>query len=103
MRYYFFYLEMAVKDEKDLNIYASINLSHIPTNKLVEIFKIDVKKDPQIIDGYFLTKSLFRKNKAYISKEIGHVDLNKFEYCLRQYVSDKKDEVRKMYKLDLME
>jgi hypothetical protein len=45
-RYYFFYLEMALRDPKYKYIYAFENVSHIPTKKLVEIFKIDIKKDP---------------------------------------------------------
>ena len=103
MTYYFFYLEMALKDKDDLNIYAFNNVSHIPTGKLIEIFKIDIIKDPQILKGYFLTKTQYKKHKVLITKEIGHVDLNKFEYCLMQYVSHKKEEVRKLYKLDIME
>jgi len=103
MKYYFFYLEIGLKDKNDLNIYAFENLSHVPTRKLVEIFKIDLDKDPLILEGYFLTRSNYRKHKAYINEQFGSINLDKFEYCLRQYVSENKEEIRKLYKLRLME
>ena len=103
MKYYFFYLEIALKNKNDLNIQAYENVSHIPTIRLIEIFKIDIKKDPHILDGYFLTKMSYKKHKVYLSSITIPLDLNKFEYCLRQYMSDKKEEVRKLYKLSLME
>ncbi len=103
IKYYFFYLEMASTDPEDLNVYAFTNLSHVPTLKLVEIFKIDLKKDPYILEGYFLTKTQYRKHKKYIEKEFGAINLDKFEYALRQYAGYDKIEIRKMYKLDLME
>jgi len=54
-KYSFFNLELALKDENDNNVYAFINVSHIPTKKLKEIFEIDLDKDPHILEGYFLT------------------------------------------------
>lgn len=101
--YYFFKLEMALKDESDSKIYAFINVSHIPTHKLVEIFKIDLAKDPQVLEGYFLKPTYFKKHKEYITKEIGQINLKLFEYCLRQYASDNKKSIRKLYKLKTME
>jgi hypothetical protein len=103
VKYYFFYLEIALKDKDDPNIYGFINVSHISTKRLIEIFKIDIDKDPHILEGYFLTKSIYRKHKSYIKEEIGQVNLDVFEYCLRQYVSDNKKEIRKVYKLNVME
>lgn len=103
IKYYFFYLEMASTDPDDLHVYAFINLSHVPTQKLVEIFRIDLKKDPYILQGYFLTKTQYRKHKKYIEKEFGAINLAKFEYALRQYAGYDKSEIRKMYKLNLME
>ena len=103
MKYYFFYLEIAMKDKNDLNIYAFENVSHIPTKRLAEIFKINLDKDPYILEGYFLTRSNYRKHKTYIKKEIGQINLDKFEYCLRQYASEDKKEIRKLYKFNLME
>ncbi len=102
-KYYFFYLEIALKDKKDLNIYAFENVSHIPTMRLIEIFNINLDNDPGIIDGYFLTKASYRKYKQYIDENIGVINLDMFEYCLRQYVSEKREEIRKMYKLKMME
>lgn len=102
-KYYFFYLEIALKKSKDPNIYGFENISHIPTKKLVEIFQIDVKKDPYILEGYFLTKEMFKKHQKYISKYIGQINLDIFEYTLRQYGSDEFSEIRKLYKEDLME
>jgi hypothetical protein len=32
------------------------NLSHIPTTKFIEIFEIDIQKDPFLVEGYFLKK-----------------------------------------------
>ena len=101
--YYFFYLEIALKDPKDTNIYAFENVSHIPTEKLIEIFNINLEKDPYLLEGYFLTKANYRKHKKYISENIGQVNLDVFEYCLRQYATDNIKEVRKLYKEDLME
>ena len=101
--YYFFYLEMALKDESDSSVYAFINVSHIPTSKLIEIFKINLTKDPQILEGYFLKPTYYKKHKKYIAKEIGQINLKLFEYTLLQYVSHEKEEIRKLYKLKLME
>ncbi|MDX1955750.1 MAG: hypothetical protein SFU20_09475 [Chitinophagaceae bacterium] len=103
MKYYFFELEIALRKEDDLNIYAYENVSHIPTRKLIEIFNINLDKDPDLVEGYVLTKSIFKKHKKYIEQNIGQLNLDVFEYCLRQYVSDDFKSVRKLYKEDLME
>lgn len=103
MKYYFFELEIALRKEDDLNIYAYENVSHIPTRKLIEIFNINLDKDPDLVEGYVLTKSIFKKHKKYIEQNIGQINLDVFEYCLRQYVSDDFKSVRKLYKEDLME
>lgn len=102
-KFYFFNLEIALRKKDDLNIYAYENISHIPTSKLIEIFNINVNKDPHLLDGYFLTKTSYRKHKKYIIQNIGHLNLDVFEYCLRQYSTDNFNEVRKLYKEDLME
>lgn len=102
-RYYFFNLEIALKKEEDSRIYAFENVSHIPTSKLIEIFRINLNKDPHILEGYHLTKTSYGKHKKYIDQNIGPINLDIFEYCLRQYVSDDYKEVRKLYKEDLME
>jgi hypothetical protein len=101
--YYFFYLEMALRKKDDLHIYAFINVSHVPTKKLIEIFKIDLKKDPDIIQGYFLTKTSFKKHKKYITETIGAINLDVFEYCLQQYAASDFKQIRSMYKESLME
>lgn len=102
-RYYFFSLEIALKRDEDLNIYAYENVSHIPTSMLIEIFGINLQKDPYIMEGYFLTKTRYRKHKKYIDQNIGQINLDVFEYCLRQYVSHDFNEIRKLYKESLME
>ena len=86
-----------------MNIYAYENVSHIPTSKLCEIFKVDLEKDPFILGGYFLRKTSYKKYKKYINENIGQINLDVFEYCLRQYVADDFKEVRKLYKEALME
>lgn len=101
--YYFFNLEIALKKEDDANIYAYENVSHIPTKKLIEIFEIDLKNDPHILDGYFLTEANYHKYADYITKNIGQINLDVFEYCLRQYVTENSAEIRKLYKESLME
>ena len=102
-KYYFYYLQIALKDSQDSKIYGFENISHIPTKKLIEIFEIDVKKDPYLSEGYFLTKKIFKKHKEYIKKNIGQINHKVFEYCLQQYGTDDFKEVRKLYKEDLME
>ena len=102
-QYYFFYLEIALKESRDPHIYAYENISHIPTTKLIEIFNIDTKKDIHLLEGYFLTKKNYAKHKTYISKHIGQINLIVFEYCLRQYASDDIKSIRKLYKENLME
>lgn len=101
--YYFFELEVALKDTNDLHIYAFINVSHIPTKMLIEIFNIKLDKDPHILEGYFMTKTIYRKHKKYIDENIGILNLNIFEYCLRQYVAHDFKEIRKLYKESLFE
>jgi len=103
LKFYFFYLEIALKDPKDENIYAFENVSHIPTEKLVEIFQIDLNKDPFISQGYFLSKKNFKKHQEYLQKQIGSFNLDIFEYCLRLYASDDPAEIRKMYKENYLE
>lgn len=102
-KYYFFNLEMALRGTDDLNIYAYCNVSHVPTSKLIEIFNIDLKKDPYILEGYFLNKTNYKRHKKYIDHRIGQINLDVFEYCLRQYVTEDVQEIRKLYKEDLME
>lgn len=102
-KYYFFYLEIALKNSDDPYVYAFENVSHIPTKMLIEIFNINLGKDPQLIEGYFLTKTQYRKHKKYIDKFFGTLNLDIFEYCLRQYVADGFKEIRKLYKRALLE
>ncbi|SRR5258705_11033522 len=101
--YYFFYLEVALKKSDDTHIYAFTNVSHVPTKTLIEIFNIELEKDPYLLEGYFLTKTNYKKHKKYINKNIGQLNLDIFEYCLRQYAADDFKEIRKLYKEDLME
>lgn len=102
-KYYFFILEVALKNADDSNIYAYENVSHIPTNKLIEIFDIKIGADPYLVEGYFLTEANYRKHKKYINENIGQINLDVFEYCLRLYGTDNFKEIRKLYKEDLME
>lgn len=102
-KYYFFELEIALRKEDDLNIYAFENVSHIPTSKLIEIFNINLDKDPDLAEGYVLTKAIYKKHKKYIEENIGQINLDVFEYCLRQYVTEDFKTVRKLYKESLME
>lgn len=101
--FYFFKLEIALKSTEDSNIYAFENVSHIPTKKIIEIFNINLKKDPHLLQGYFLTKSSYKKHKKYIRENIGVLNLDVFEYCLRQYVTSDVQRIRRLYKEDLME
>lgn len=101
--YYFFNLEVALRKKDDSHIYAFENVSHIPTSKLIEIFNINLEKDPHILEGYFLTKTNYKKHEKYIEQNIGQINLDVFEYCLRQYVSEDFKEIRKLYKETLME
>ena len=101
--YCFYYLEIALCDSGDLNVYAFENISHIATKKLIEIFKINLKKDPFIVDGYFLTKTQFKKHKDFLQKNIGSLNLDVFEYCLRRYSARYPNDIRKLYKENMME
>ncbi len=103
MKYYFYYLEIALNNPEDNHIYAFENLSHIPAKKLVEIFEIDLAADPNISEGYFLTKAIFEKHKQFISKHFGVINLDIFEYCLRLYSSDNFEGIRKLYKESILE
>lgn len=102
-KYYFFQLEVALKDPQYPYVYAFWNVSHVPTKKLIELFKIDLEKDPYLMEGYFLTKSIYKKNKAYFDSHFGILDLNIFEYTLRLYVQEGYSGIRKMYKKNIME
>ena len=102
-KYYFFYLQLGSKNPNDYRVYAFINVSHIPTNKLIEIFNIDINKDPHISKGYFLNKTICRKHKKYISDEIGQINLDLFQYVLEYYVADDDKSIRKLYKKSLLE
>lgn len=102
-KYYFFELEMSLKSKADREIYANINISHIPTQKLIEIFKIDTNKDPLLLNGYVLTKAMFAKHKKYILENIGFINLDMFQYALLQSVSNDDRQIRQYYKESLME
>jgi hypothetical protein len=43
-RYYFFYLELALKNSDDPYVYAFKNVSNVPTKMLIEIFNIKLNK-----------------------------------------------------------
>ena len=96
-------MELALRDKKDLSIYAFENISHIPTSKLIEIFEINLTDDPHLLEGYFLKKKHYQKHKKYIKENIGQINLDLFEYCLRRYDADDFDQIRKLYKEDFME
>lgn len=102
-RYYFFFLEVALRKRDDHNIYAYENVSHVPTNKLVEIFNIKLNRDPHILEGYFLTKSRYKTHKKYFDQHFPAINLDLFEYCLRQYAASEYSSIRRLYKEDLME
>ena len=101
--YYLFYLEIALTKEDDSHIYAFENVSHIPTDKLIEIFEIDIKNDPFLVEGYFLTKTKFNKHKKYLQENIGQFNFDIFEYTLRKYGCEGYQEIRKLYKENLIE
>jgi hypothetical protein len=101
-KYFFFYLEIALKGD-DTHIYAFENVSHVPTSVLVEIFGIKLDKDPNILEGYFLTASRYKKYKKQIKEYFPPINLDVFEYCLGQYGADDFSDIRKLYKEDLME
>ena len=67
-QYSVFYLEIALKEADDLNIYGFENLSHIPTKKLIKIFNINLEKDPYILEGYFLTKTSYKSTKNILRR-----------------------------------
>ena len=94
---------MALKDPNDLRIYGFKNISHVPTKKLVEIFNINLRKDPHIMEAYFLTKSRYRKFKKYIDENFGAINLDLFEYSLSNYVGYNKKSIQRKHKLSLME
>ena len=102
-KFYFFYLEIALKKKNDLNIYASINISHIPTSKLIEIFNMDIDNDPYLVEPYMLTKTLYKKHKKYITENIGPMNFDIFQYSILQFVAEDPKEIRKFYKEDFME
>jgi hypothetical protein len=102
-KYYFFYLHLSLKNSEDPYIYAYENISHIPTNMLIEIFGVKLDKDPYLLEGYILNKTRYKKYKKYIEKNIGKINLDIFEYSLGQYATDDIKEIRKLYKEDLME
>lgn len=102
-KYYFFYLEIALRQKDDSNIYAYENVSHVPTSKLIEIFNINLAKDANILEGYFLTKTSYRRHKKYISENIGQINLDIFEYCLRLHTTNDINAIRRLYKEGLME
>jgi hypothetical protein len=100
--YSIFYLELALNREDDTNIYAFENVSHIPTNKLIEIFEIDLKKDPELIEGYFLSRESYLKHKTFIDDNLPKINFNLFEYCLRRY-SIAEDKMQTLFKKSLFE
>lgn len=70
--------------------------------KLIEIINIDLKSDPYILEGYFLTREIYKKHKAYLDRKIGALNFKLFEYCLRRYSAADKD-IRDLYKEDVFE
>ena len=48
-------------------------------------------------------KNSYKKHKKYLEQNIVHLNLDVFEYCLQQDVSEYFQEVRKLYKEDLLE
>lgn len=95
---YFVYLEIALNDPSDSQIYAFENVSHIPAAKLIDIFRIGLNTDPNISEGYFLTKEAYTTHKGYIDNNIGTLNLDKFEYTLRRYGAKGNATIRRLYK-----
>ncbi len=100
---YFYYLEIALSNPADPNIYAFENISHIPASKLIEIFQIDLEADPNISEGYFFTREMYTKHKEYIDKHFGAINLDLFEYTLRLYGGEETTSVRRLYKEHFIE
>lgn len=100
---YFYFLEIALSDKHDSHIYAFENLSHIPASKLIEIFGINLTTDPNIIQGYPLTKQLYLAHKEYIDENLVPINLKVFEYTLRLYSGEESTSVRRLYKVTPLE
>lgn len=104
MNYLIFNLEIALKNPTYKHIYGYENISHITTSKLIEIFEIDIIKDPEIIEGYFLTNIMYKKHKKFLIENIRiSLDLTVFEYTLRRYAINDELWLQKLYKTTLME
>jgi hypothetical protein len=101
-QYYIVDLEIALRGKKYPYIYGFHNISEIPTKKLVEILEIDVKADPHIREGYFLTAKMYRKHEEYLRKFLPSMNFKVFEYCVRFYCGTKED-IRKYYKKSIWE
>lgn len=97
-----FILEIGLKSKSDNYIYAYENVSYVPTSKLIEIFEINLEDDPNILEGYMLTEENYFKHREYILINFIPINLNVFEYCLRQYECNAIS-IRKLYKESLME
>ncbi len=102
-KYCFFFLQIGLKKDKTFKVYAVENISHVPAKKLIEIFKIDLERDPLLLESYRLKRKQYKKFKKYFTKNIGLVNLNVFKYRLRQYGTDDFREIRKLYKTDILE
>lgn len=90
-----------IKAQQDLINQLIDNLNSITL--LQKTDQKDLIQDPYLLEGYFLTKTSYRKHKKYITQNIGQLNMDVFEYCLRQYSSNDFKEIRKLYKENLME
>jgi hypothetical protein len=101
--YFIFYLELSLRDEEDSKIYAFVNVSHILTSKLIQIFDINIEKDPHLTEGYFLSEEKYDRYKDFLNQEVGSFNLQVFEYCLRLYTTSKENTIQSMYKQELFD
>lgn len=81
---HYYKVDLEIARHKDKYVFGFINVSHIPYEKLYELFKDQITHERFLFDdsmGYMIDKDVYNKHKEFFDKEIPI----KFDFKLFQY------------------
>jgi len=82
---YYYQVDLEVALPKSKYVFGFINISHIPYDKLYELFKDQITDEIFLFEkyNYFITPELYQQHKEYLDKNISFsFDFKLFEYSV---------------------
>lgn len=83
---HYYVVDLMVSLKTSEFVFGFINISHIPYEKLEEIFEDEITSERFLFDdigGYIIEEKLYLKHKEFLDKEVGFTfDFSLFDYSV---------------------